>query len=286
MFKHALICLGSIALLSLSCQRTIIPVDSLPIDSTITAIEQSNYITRLYIILLNRKPSQTEAEATLAQLQIDPYDVTLRSAIVANLQAQPEATFVVFQGMCNRYLDAADTAEIRQDRDYYQTKSDNATNQSTQAYYQNLADRMADLYLVPFWLRWGTATYDGVQQVIVDNSIYDEINMGTENFCVSLFQNYYLRYPTSVELLEATTMVNGKAGILFGINGDSKGDLLDIFFSQNEYRQGVIQGLFQLYLLRNPSLYEANQALQQLVNGMTFLQLQNQILSSHDYIKA
>jgi len=286
MFKHALICLGAIALLSLSCQRTIIPVDSLPVDSTITAIEQSNYITRLHVILLNRKPSQSEIELTLSQLQIDPYDVTLRSAIVANLQAQPEATFVLFQGLCNRYLDGADTAGIRQDRDYYQGRADNANNQSSQTYYQGLADRMSELYMVPFWLGWGTASYDDVQQIIVDNSIYDEINMGTENFCVSLFQNYFLRYPTLVELVEAKTMVNGKAGMLFGINGDSKSDLLDIFFSQNEYRQGVIQGMFQQYLLRNPNLYEANQAMHQLVNGLTFLQLQNQLLSSHDYIKA
>ena len=261
-------------------------MDSLPVDSTITAVEQSNYITRLHIILLNRKPSQSEAEVTLSQLQIDPYDVTLRSAIVANLQAKPEATFVLFQGLCNRYLDGADTADIRQDRDYYQNRANNANNQSSQTYYQGLADRMSELYMVPFWLGWGTASYDDVQQIIVDNSIYDEINMGTENFCVSLFQNYFLRYPTLVELVEAKTMVNGKAGMLFGINGDSKSDLLDIFFSQNEYRQGVIQGLFQQYLLRNPNLYEANQTMQQLVNGMTFLQLQNQILSSHDYIKA
>lgn len=286
MIKPALYVLAVATLLSFSCERGIIPVDNLPIDSTITAVEQSNYITRLYVILLNRKPSALEAETALTQLQIDPYNVAIRSTIVANLQAKPEATFVLFQSLCNRYLDGADTAEIRQDRDYYQYKANNATNQSSQAYYQNLATRMAALHDVPFWLGWGTIGYNDAQKIIVDNSIYDEINMGTENFCVSVFQNYFLRYPTVVELDEAKTMVNGKAGLLFAMNGDSKADFLDIFFSQNEYRQGLIQGLFQQYLLRKPSLTEANSHLHQLVNGMTFLQLQNQLLSSHDYVKA
>ncbi|MBT3572932.1 MAG: hypothetical protein HOE88_04650 [Flavobacteriales bacterium] len=286
MIKPITFCLAVVALLSISCERTIVPVDNLPFDSTITAVEQSNYVTRLYITLLNRKPSATEAETVLAQLQIDPYDKAIRSAIVANLQSESEATFVLFQSLCNRYLDGVDTAEIRQDRDYYQYKSNNANNQSSQSYYQNLADRMGNLHMVPYWLGWGTVSYDDVQTFIVDNSIYDAINMGTENFCVSLFQNYYMRYPTMVELDEAKAMMNSKAGLLFGLNGDSKSDLLTIFFAQNEYRQGLIQGLFQRYLLRNPSLMEANSHMQQLVNGMTFLQLQNQLLSSHDYVKA
>ena len=53
--------------------------------------------------------------------------------------------------------------------------------------------------------------------------------MGTENYVVSMFQNFLHRYPTLAEL-KTQHMVDGEQANCFGVNGDSKSNLM-IYFS-------------------------------------------------------
>ena len=61
----------------------------------------------------------------------------------------------------------------------------------------------------------------------VSPEIYDEINMGTENFVVSIFQNFFHRYPTAAELYSASNMVDGNQSTIFNTNGSSKKDFIE-----------------------------------------------------------
>ena len=73
-------------ILTPSCSTTVVPVDGMPADSTITNIELENYINRTYIALLNRKPSDVELTTAVGQLDVDRYDRSIRSTYVLGLQ--------------------------------------------------------------------------------------------------------------------------------------------------------------------------------------------------------
>jgi hypothetical protein len=80
-----------------------------------------------------------------------------------------------------------------------------------------------------------------LQRMLVDNYVYDQINMGVDNLVLSLFQHFMMRKPTHYELTEAKKMAEGNPGILFNKTGKSKADLLDIIFSSNNYYEGQVR---------------------------------------------
>ncbi|MFT5338144.1 MAG: hypothetical protein ACI9YL_002160 [Luteibaculaceae bacterium] len=82
----------------------------------------------------------------------------------------------------------------------------------------------------------------------INNGIYDNINMGSENFVVSCYQHIYNRYPTTVELQSGVTMVDGGNSSLYSRNGNSKTDFISIFSGSPEFLSGNIRWLELVWL--------------------------------------
>lgn len=80
-----------------------------------------------------------------------------------------------------------------------------------------------------------------IQRLLVNNYIYGQINMGVDNFVLSIFQHFMIRKPTFYELRESKKMLSGNQGVLFTRLGSSKDDFLDIFFSSTNYFEGQVR---------------------------------------------
>ena len=93
-------------------------------------------------------------------------------------------------------------------------------------------------------------TFGMLIKIVVDNLIYDEINMGAENYVVSLFQNFLLRYPTAVELESGVAIFGGVPGILFTSSAKNKDELINVFFDYAEYYEGQVRINYLRFLYR------------------------------------
>lgn len=71
-----------------------------------------------------------------------------------------------------------------------------------------------------------------VQLNFLDNYVFDELNMGCDNFVNAAFMYLLGRRPTKNELNEGLQMCYGQEGNIFFISGNSRRDLLEIL-SQN-----------------------------------------------------
>ena len=80
-----------------------------------------------------------------------------------------------------------------------------------------------------------------IQRLLVNNYIYGQINMGVDNFVLSIFQHFMMRKPTFYELRESKKMLSGNQGVIFTRLGSSKDDFLDIFFSSTNYHEGQVR---------------------------------------------
>ena len=269
-----------------SCSSTVVPVDGMPADSTITNVELENYINRTYIALLNRKPSDVELTTAVGQLDVDRYDRNIRSTYVLGLQVQPSAKWASWQFLSDRLVDGVDTATIYGDRDWYQDRVDNAASPGDAAWWAMLLGKSEDhIDAMHGWFD-GDTSYTSLTSWMVRLYNYDEINAGTENFVVSIYQHFFHRYPTDVELEQASEMVDHQWGILYGTNGNSKADFLQIIFSSGEYEQGMIISLFESYYNRTPSTDEVLKYVDLLNQGWTRTELQRYILSSSEYVNS
>lgn len=287
MLKGRIITMAVLFALLASCGNdTIIPVDNLPVDSTITQIELENYVNRTHIALLNRKPSENELAVSIQQLNIDPYNRNIRDSYVSNIQSMQRSKWAVWQFLSNRILDGIDTADMNSGVLLYQYRVDNSGTQNEKDYWQGLLDRvLGNITALDGWYAGDTA-YGDLISWMVRLPVYDEINMGTENFVVSMYQHFYHRYPTNHELEQASRMVDRQWGLLYGTNGNSKVDFLGIFLESGEFKQGIIINQFESYLGRIPNTTETDKFLNHLNAGWDILRLQRYILTSSEYVNA
>ena len=274
-----------LSLLLASCSRdNIVPVDNLPADSTITQIELENYINKTHIALLNRKPTQAELTQSLQQLDVDRYNRSIRDTYVLGIQDLDRSKWAIWQFLSDRILDGIDTTQVRESADIFQYRVDNSGTQNEKDYWQWLLDRTNNnLVALEGWYNQDS-TYNSLVGWMVRMPIYDEINMGTENFVVSIYQHFYHRYPTDHELTQASKMVDRQWGLLYGINGNSKADFLNIFLNQGEFQQGLIINAFESYLNRIPTTIESDKYHHHLNNGWDYLKLQRYLLTSSEFI--
>ena len=274
-----------LSLLLASCARdNIVPVDNLPADSTITQIELENYINKTHIALLNRKPTQAELTQSLQQLDVDRYNRSIRDTYVSGIQDLDRSKWAIWQFLSDRILDGIDTTQVRESADIFQYRVDNSGTQNEKDYWQWLLDRTNNnLVVLEGWYNQDS-TYNSLVGWMVRMPIYDEINMGTENFVVSIYQHFYHRYPTDYELTQASKMVDRQWGLLYGVNGNSKADFLNIFLNQGEFQQGVIINAFESYLNRMPTTIESDKYHDHLNNGWDYLKLQRYLLTSSEFI--
>ena len=83
---------------------------------------------------------------------------------------------------------------------------------------------------------------DSMHVRLMDNLVYDQINMGTFNFVISAFDNLLYRYPTDAEYEAGYTMVEDNVSTtLMGQSGTNRGDFIRImtegqaFLPRNDY---------------------------------------------------
>ena len=143
---------------------------------------------------------------------------------------------------------------------------------------------MIELYNLGSDLKNGNINTVEAHKRCVNNQIYDDINMGTENYVISMFQNFLYRYPTLAELNNATIMVDGEQTTCFGVNGDSKSNFNDIFFNHYGYYEGVIIDTYIKLLLRQPNSEEVSSYTINFMSDLSYKNLQKSLLSSDEFL--
>ena len=258
--------------------------NTLPPDYTIENTTIENYINKLYISTIGREPTEAEFTTDFNLLRNANLFQKSREIVIDGILNKSEYSFNLFTLESANILNSVDTAMINERISSYQQFLLVTTNFLYSIYVANELERMLTFQnsLTAFYL--GTTTITELYRAMANNIFFDEINMGTENFVVAMFQHFLLRYPTDSELESAKDMVDDKNATLFFETGNGKNDFLDIFFTSNEYFTGQTNILFNRYLFRNPSSEESVNYSLDYINTGDYKSLQKRILSSDEFI--
>ena len=258
--------------------------NTLPPDYTIENTTIENYINKLYISTISREPTEAEFTTDFNLLRNANLFQKSREIVIDGILNKSEYSFNLFTLESANILNSVDTAMINERISSYQQFLLVTTNFLDSIYVANELERMLTFQnsLTAFYL--GTTTITELYRAMANNIFFDEINMGTENFVVAMFQHFLLRYPTDSELESAKDMVDDKNATLFFETGNGKNDFLDIFFTSNEYFTGQTNILFNRYLFRNPSSEESVNYSLDYINTGDYKSLQKRILSSEEFI--
>lgn len=271
---------------SASCKKdkeVIIGDNTAPPDGTISNVVKENYVNKSYISVLGRKPSSSELSAGIAVLNQHNLSVADRNQVLTDIFAKPGYNQRLYDMSIATLLNNLDTAQITVFIYVFQTLLTDPQYQSQWPLIQAEKTKLENLKKSVADLNSGAITIIGLHKRVINNYMYDQVNMGTENFVVSMFQNFLYRYPTEDELAQSKQMVDGFEGVVFLQTGTVKDDFINIFFGCNNYFEGQVRDLYLKYLFREPTSVEMADKATLYKNSLDYKALQKAILSSDEY---
>ena len=100
----------------------------------------------------------------------------------------------------------------------------------------------------------GLIFYHQMFSFMIDNAVYDIINMNTFNFVRATFDELLWRLPTAEEYQKSFDMVeDNQPEEIFGMLGSSKNDYIRILTESNEMHEGMIIWCYQVFMSRPPT---------------------------------
>ena len=254
-----------------------------PTDLTIENTLIENYVNKLYISTIGREPTTLEFDDDFETLREANLSQLSREIVIDKLLEKVEYFNNLFKLESVNILNGVDTSMINERVDIYQLLLTTVTGIDT-IYINYELKRMEEFQKALPALNSVNITSTELYMRMINNSFFDEINMGTENFVVAMFQHFLLRYPTDDELKKAKNMVNDQHSTVFFETGNGKDDFISILFSSDEYYTGQTSILFNRYLFRNPSSEESVNYSLDYINTDDYKSLQRRILSTNEFI--
>jgi len=268
----------------------VVPNNQAPPDPTVSNLVKENYVNKIYISVLGRKPLEDEFDQGLAIIDQDNLSLENRDDFLDLVFKKPEYFNRVYELARADLLNGLDTILILEYiflLDFLLQQTQDTGEREVLIYEQS---RLILLREVPQELENGNIDVVEVHRRCLNNLFYDEINMGTENFVVSVFQNLLFRFPSSAENIENNELENGKMivdgfeSVLFFQVGSSKQEFIDIFLASNDYFEGQVRGLYNRFLFREPDSEEMSALAVAYAQDRDYVKLQKAILSLDEYV--
>jgi hypothetical protein len=290
LFFKKIICLFLFPFLLLglfSCEDTsnqiIIDGNKPPDDTTISQSLQKNYISRLYIDLLGRKPTSQEELAALQALENKTNRKENRKNAVSLILNKAEYFSNEITILNSVLLNNIPTREIDGRIYVFNLLLQDQNNAAAFDFYRYELARLIKLKTAAQEFTQKRINIKEVYTRYISNNLYDQINMGSENYVISTFQHFLLRAPTKSELEEGVRMVDNFPSKSFLQNGKSKEDYNTALMNSIGYYEGQTRLLFQRFLFRDATSEEIGTFAKGYSETQNYQDLQTQILISDEY---
>ncbi len=253
---------------SCSEEVNLVPDNEPTSDFNISDLKIENYVNRIYIDLISREPLNTELSEEVDSLKaaglsrasrlkiirklmtdttFRPNEFSYQAAYVENLYTLAKVRNLegVGDGALRLSIGIARNGmvkdSIEENWDGYHEKQ--VTIRRNQAVLDSKG-----------LLLEGQIRYHEMFAYMIDNTVYDQINMNAFNFIRAVFDELLWRLPTEGEFNRSFDMIeHNENRELFGQMGSHKDDFIDIVIQSDGMHEGMIIWAYQTLLNRAPS---------------------------------
>ena len=251
-----------------------IPSNTAPYYDKIPTVVVENYVNRLFIDLIGREPLHTEMQKEVEKLKASSLSIAARETLILKLQTDTthllgdsSYRYAFYNRLYElgkaRLLEGASDDYIHQQIGILQFKVlvDSVHGDSISfAASKGAIFKMRNVLSIQNQWRYKQIDINTVFARLLDNEVYDNINMNSFNFVRASFNDLFARFPTQSEFNAGFFMIESdQAGLLFGISGKNKGDYIHILTQSNEFYEGLIRWAYSTLLARDPSSAEVYQ---------------------------
>jgi hypothetical protein len=269
-----------------------------PPPGTVSTMKVRNYVNRLYIDLLGRTPTDTEKNIETQKLQDAALSFEAREDLIIRLQT--DTTFVegdssyknayynrIYELCKSRLLEGAGDDIFSQQIGILNFGITVARLEGDSVrVFRNLENikRYRNVIESRIALREGIITLNQMFARMLNNGVYDEINMNTFNFINASFDDLYDRFPTQKEFDAAFPIIESNlGGVFMGEYIDNKTDYCQIMTESNAFYEGLIKWTYMNLLGRPATSNELYNRLKEFVQHKNYQTIQIKILRSNEY---
>jgi hypothetical protein len=242
-----------VCLLLFSCTKEEIKIvdgNQAPADSSVSQLTVDNYINRIYIGLLGRKALDAEFQAARSLFVANPGSKGAREQLIDEVQNSAEYRInLVFRAKLD-LIEGVDSATMIRDYQLLLLQLQDTSLNFIKPILEENKIRLENLIMLSVDFMQESIDVVEVHRRCIDNPYFDQINMGTENFVLGMFQHFLDRYPSTQELTNGRTMVDGGNSSIFQETGSGKADFIDIFFKSQSYAEGQVHAVANQFLFR------------------------------------
>jgi len=257
-----------------------------PPFSGVTTVQIQNYINKIYIDLVGREPSQSERGDLSSFLKDNNLDDASRDQVMNDLMNSIEYYDRLWEVYSGSMLGGITQANIEETIvtyeylvDFYNQQGETLIAQ----FFEKEIIRYTDLKNSASQLANDAIEIDIFIGRMLNNEVFEEINMGSENFVIAAFEHLFKRSPTNVERLNGTTMVDGIPAQLLFLDGLSKADFIEIMTTVPEFYQGLTIDIYQTLLARLPDSQEMTEATLELSENQDYQAIQRKVMKTEEY---
>jgi hypothetical protein len=289
-----------VAITITACKKdvVIIPNINAPIYSEIPTILLENYVNRLYIDLIGREPLDDEMSSDVQFLRNN--DVTLESRDSLIYKLQFETNFVpgdssykqayfhrLYEMVKVRLIEGVSNGHIQtvMNTRYNRYVNDSLGGNMISA-YENLIKyyRFKDIINSESELYNNLIDIKEMHRRMINNPIYDNINMNTFNFVNAAFDNLLFRFPTQYEFNNSYAMIEDEQPYtVLGSSGTNKEDFINIICNTREFYEGIIHWTYLTLIARVPTTTETDFLMNDFYISCDFHKLQRYVMKTNEY---
>ena len=244
--------------------------------TNISRLKIENYVNRLYIDLVGREPLKTELKEESDTLKARELSRDARLNLITRLMEDTSFRIGERSYKAAFYLNLYNLAKVRclegvTDEEIQMKMSlllndamRDSMEQKWKGFYAKLdiLRRYQDVLESQQELLEGHIAYHQMFTFLVNNGIYDIINMNTFNFIRAVFNELLFRLPTDQEYESAFDIIeNSAAGQAFGRYVTNKTEYVEALVESPAMLEGMIVWTFQVYMNRFPTPRELSSLL-------------------------
>lgn len=269
-----------------------------PDPGTVSTLKVQNYINKLYIDLLGRTPTDLETEREVEFLFENKLSFESREELIYKLQHDTTyvegdssykiAYFNRLYNLCkSRLLEGTEDGEFSRLNGISNFAITVARLEGDSiAVFRNLEKikRNQDVLDSRVQLRNGEISINEMHARMLNNDVYDIINMNSFNFVNASFDDIFGRFPSQEEFTLAYGIIErNEVQIMWGKSIDNKPDYCTSITECNEFYEGLIHWIYLNLLGREPTANESYTRIQELLSNNDIRIIQSKILKSNEY---
>ena len=292
-----------LSVLFLGCSKEevpgeIIPNNNAPYYDGISTVLVQNYVNRLFIDLIGREPLDVEMIKEVDALREASLSFDARDSLISKLQNNEDlregdssykAAYYnrLYELFKVKMLEGASDAEIEKERNmvYFALKIDSITGDwYNHGIHLEKINKLERVLLIDEEYRDDVIEIKDAFARLLDNAVYDKINMNTFNFLRASFSDLFYRFPTQPEFDNGYVIIEDNTpGIIFGQYASSKYEFIEILVNSKEFYEGMIRWTYRSLVAREPSTYEIEKGMNTFYFDHDLPALQKIILKTDEY---